>query len=38
MFVSLLFWGMVMFANEVEPKEKWKLPEMETAANTGILY
>ena len=22
MFVSLLFWGMVMFANKVEPNEK----------------
>ena len=27
-FVFLLFWGMVMHANEVETKEKQKLPEI----------
>ena len=27
-FVFVLFWGMVMSANEVETKEKEKLPEM----------
>ena len=27
-FVFVLFWGMVMYANEVETKEKEKLPEM----------
>ena len=27
-FVFLLFWGMVMYANEVETKEKQKLPEI----------
>ena len=25
-FVFVLFWGMVMYANEVETKEKEKLP------------
>ena len=28
MFVFLLFLGMVMYANEVETKEKEKLPEI----------
>ena len=27
-FVFLLFWGMVIYANEVETKEKQKLPEI----------
>ena len=27
-FVFLLFLGMVMYGNEVETKEKWKLPEI----------
>ena len=27
-FLFLLFWGMVMYANEVETKEKEKLPEI----------
>ena len=27
-FVFLLFWGMVMYANEFETKEKEKLPEI----------
>ena len=27
-FVFLLFWGMVMYANEVETKEKEKKPEI----------
>ena len=27
-FVFLLFWGMVTYANEVETKEKEKLPEI----------
>ena len=27
-FVFLLFLGMVMYANEVETKEKYKLPEI----------
>ena len=27
-FVFLLVWGMVMYANEVETKEKEKLPEI----------
>ena len=27
-FVFLLFWGIVMYANEVETKEKQKLPEI----------
>ena len=27
-FVFVLFWSMVMYANEVETKEKEKLPEM----------
>ena len=27
-FVFVLFWGMVMYANEVETKEKEKLLEM----------
>ena len=34
-FVFLLFLGMVMYANEVETKEKEKLPEIK---NTYVTY
>ena len=34
-FVFLLFLGMVMYANEVETKEKQKLPEIK---NTYVTY
>ena len=29
-FVLLLFWGMVMYADEVETKDKEKLPEIKS--------
>ena len=29
-FVFLLFWGMVMYADEVETKEKEKLPKIKS--------
>ena len=34
-FVFLLFLGMVMYANEVETKEKEKLPEIKNNYNTN---
>ena len=37
-FVFLLFWGIVMYANEVETKEKQKLPEIKKLTTTYILY
>ena len=33
-FLFLLFWGMVMYANEVETKEKEKLPEIKKLTTT----
>ena len=35
-FVFLLFLGMVMYANEVETKEKQKLPEIKKKINYNI--
>ena len=35
-FVFLLFLGMVMYANEVDTKEKWKLPEIKIYYNIYI--
>ena len=32
-----LFLGMVMYANEVETKEKWKLPEIKINYNNNIM-
>ena len=37
-FVFLLFWGIVMYANEVETKEKQKLPEIKKSTTTYIYY
>ena len=37
-FVFLLFLGMVMYANEVETKEKQKLPEIKRKLTTTYIY
>ena len=37
-FVFLLFLGMVMYANEVETKEKQKLPEIKKKLTTTYIY
>ena len=36
-FVSLLFLGMLLYANEVETKEKEKLPEKKKLTTTDML-
>ena len=37
MFVFRLFLGMVMYANEIETKEKQKLPEIKKLTTTYIF-
>ena len=37
-FVCLLFLGMVMYANKVETKEKYKLPEIKKLTTAYILW
>ena len=36
-FIFLLFWGMVMYANEFETKEKQKLTKIKINCNMYVL-